>query len=204
MYLSTDFIANESVNPVAESLLCQLNDVPKAMDSALKSERLMKDLVNETQDTVDRFIFVGSGPNVATALEAALKMKETSYAAAEGFGLEQFLHGPWVSLDRSQMVLLIAPKGPSYQRYFDLLSVCNRLKVPSVAITDDKHIKELASHCVWMEDISEELSPLTYIIPLQLFAYQSTLAKRINPDYIHYDDPDIWEARQIVFPPGTH
>jgi glucosamine--fructose-6-phosphate aminotransferase (isomerizing) len=212
MYLSLDFIANEASNKVAEGLLDQLNDVPSAVGDALKSEKEISDFVRKLNNLEDdggkqeikRYFFVGAGPNIATALEAALKIKETSYACAEGMELEQFLHGPWVSLDSDALVVMIAPKGPAHQRYLDLLQVCRELGVKTLAITDDKHVKELASVSIEMKELSEELSPLTYIVPLQLLAYHIAIDKGLNPDLIRYDNSKIWGARQIIFPPGTH
>ena len=204
MYLSAGFIASKASNSIAGSLLEQLNDIPQSVSDTLRSEKEVVNLVNRWNDKVSRFFFVGAGPNYATALEGALKMKEENYSASEGMELEQFLHGPWVSLTRNSVVILIAPKGPSHQRSVDLLNACKKIGAPTIAVTDDRHIMELATDSIVMPEGNEELSPLTYIIPLQLFAYYMTLKKGVNPDYIHYDDPAVWDARDIIFPPGTH
>jgi len=204
MYLSAYFSRSQSMSRLAESLLDQLNDVPQSVLSTIEHNEKQVAELAPLLSRMNRFFFVGSGPNVATAYEAALKMKETNYAVAEGMETEQFLHGPWVSLRQNTVVFLAATKGPSRQRNIDLLTVCKDLSVPTVVITDDKHLVELAKYSIFMPDVSEELSPLEYIVPLQLFSYYTSLTKGINPDFIHYDDPRFWGARQILFPPGTH
>lgn len=204
MFLSADFMASEASHSVAESLTEQLNDIPQSVSEAVKKEKEVAGLAKRVSDRVQQYFFVGAGPNVATALEAALKMKEENYSAAEGIDLEQFLHGPWVSLNKNTAVILVAPRGPSHNRYLDLLKVCKRLEIPTIALTDDHHVVDMASDSIVMSEINEELSPLTYIVPLQLFAYYVALKKGVNPDMIHYDDSNIWDARQIIFPPGTH
>jgi glucosamine--fructose-6-phosphate aminotransferase (isomerizing) len=204
MYLSAFYAQSQTASRVAESFLEQFNDVPQSVLSTIEHYEKQVAELAVLFSKASQFFFIGSGPNIATSLEAALKMKETNYAAAEGMETEQFLHGPWVSLKPTSVVFLAATRGPSLQRNLDLLRICRDLSVPTVAITDDRRLIELAKHSIFMPDISEELSPLEYIVPLQLFAYYTSLSKGINPDTIHYDDPRYWAARQILFPPGTH
>jgi glucosamine--fructose-6-phosphate aminotransferase (isomerizing) len=204
MYLSTYFSRSQTLNRSAESLLEQFNDVPQSVLSTIEHHEKQVAELASALSKMSQFFFIGSGPNVATAYEASLKMKETNYAVAEGMETEQFLHGPWVSLRPSTGVLLAATKGPSRQRNLDLLRVCKDLSVPTVVVTDDKHLVELAKYSIFMPDVSEELSPLEYIVPFQLFSYYVSLAKGTNPDMIHYDDPKFWAGRQVIFPPGTH
>ena len=204
MYLSAYYKQHIASSTEAESFLEQFNEVPQSVLSTIEHhEKQVAELANLFSNA-GQYFFVGSGPNIATAYEASLKMKETNYAAAEGMELEQFLHGPWVSLKPTSVVFLAATKGPSRSRGLDLLKACRHLSIPTVAITDDKNLVELASHSIFMPDVSEEISPIEYVVPMQLFAYYTSLSKKTNPDMIHYDDPKVWEARQILFPPGTH
>lgn len=205
MYLGAYYKQSLASSSVTESFLEQFNDVPQNVLSTIENyEKQVVELVDRLSKT-GQYFFVGSGPNVATAYEASLKMKETNYAAAEGMELEQFLHGPWVSLKPgSSVVFVIATKGPARGRTTDLLKSCRDLGVDTVAITDDKNLIELAGDSIFMPDVSEELSPIEYIVPLQLLAYYTSLQRHTNPDMIHYDDPKFWAARQIIFPPGTH
>ncbi len=204
MYLSAYYSVSQSSSSIAEGLLAEFNDVPQTILSTLSHCEKQAAELAKTFSKVRQFFFLGAGPNVATAHEASLKMKETNYAAAEGMELEQFLHGPWVSLKPDSTVFLAATKGPSSARSQDLLRACKGLSVPTVVISDDRRLVELADHSIFMPDVSEELSPLIYIVPLQLFSYYVSLSKGLNPDMIHYDDPKVWAGRQIIFPPGTH
>jgi glucosamine--fructose-6-phosphate aminotransferase (isomerizing) len=204
IYLSAYFLQSQASHRVAESMLEQLNDIPQSIMSTINNEE--KKVAKLAHDYLrsERYFFVGSGPNLATALEAALKMKESNYSASEGMELEQFLHGPWVSLNPESLVVLVAPTGPSHQRNIDLLQICKDLGVRTISITNDRHVVDLSSDSIFIPDVSEELSPLVYIVPLQLFAYYTAVEKGLNPDYIHYDVDRYWKARQVIFPPGTH
>ncbi len=149
---------------------------------------------------------VGAGPNVATALEVALKLKEASFLAAEGMETEQFLHGPWVALNKESLVLAVAPKGPSHARSVDLLKASRILGVPVVAVATegDREVAAVADHVIEIPQVDEILSPFLAIVPLYLFAYHSSVKRGNNPDLLRYLDPTYWRARSVIFPPGMH
>ncbi len=203
-YLSAYYLQTQASHLAAESMLDQISDIPQSVLSTINHEEKSIAKLARDYSQKQQYFFLGSGPNQATALEAALKMKETNFSAAEGMELEQFMHGPWVSLKQGTLVFILAPMGPSHQRSIELLEVCKDLDVDTIAVTNDKHIVDLATHSVFVPDVSEELSPLVYIVPLQLFAYYSAIEKGLNPDMIHYDVEKYWKARNVIFPPGTH
>src|SRR5207244_10949387 len=78
------------------------------MRQTLASEPIIREAAKE-MSARQRLIFVGAGPNWATAREGALKVKETSYLASEGFQNEQFLNGPMAEMDpRESLVELLS------------------------------------------------------------------------------------------------
>ena len=205
IYLGAQYLKSEASNSSAEALLEQVNEITEYVHSTIKlNEKKIAELASSLGRKTKRTFILGAGPNHATALEAALKMKETSYSSAEGMETEQFLHGPWVSLTNDSIVFVLVPQGPSKERNMDLLKALKNLGVKTVAITDDKRIVESASDSIYVPDVREELTPLVYIVPLQLYAYYVAIESGLNPDFIHYDDPKFWASRQIIFPPGTH
>jgi glucosamine--fructose-6-phosphate aminotransferase (isomerizing) len=203
-YLAAYFLRTQASHQTAELMLEQLSDIPQSVHAIISNEEKNIAKLAREFSSIQKYFFLGTGPNEATALEAGLKMKETNHTVAEGMELEQFLHGPWVSLNPDSLVFILAPMGPSHQRVMDLLRICKDLDVRTVAITNDKHVVELATHSIFVPDVSEELSPLAYIVPLQLFAYYASIERGLNPDMIRYDDDKYWRARNVIFPPGTH
>ncbi len=175
----------------------QLSDMPALMQRALECEARIQEIAQLLSGKT--FIaFVGGGPNAATAYEVALKMKETNYTPCEGFEVEQFLHGPLAMQSESMAVWVIAPPGPSYQRCLDIVRACNAIGATTIALTEeaDHELSESATNVVHLPEVMEALSPLVYVIPLQLFSYQLALAKGTNPDTFHRDDPRHEQARQ--------
>lgn len=144
--------------------------------------------------------FVGGGPNTATAWEAALKMSEASHAQAAGFNCEQFLHGAWAALEREDVVILIAPPGPSYERCLAAARVAKEVGVPLIALAreDDREIAPLAAETIAIPEVDEVLSPILTIVPLQLFIYHTALHRGVNPDLTRSDDPPYSRARSAL------
>lgn len=144
--------------------------------------------------------FIGGGPNAATAYEAALKMAEASHAIAHAFDCEQFLHGPWAAMEREDVLVLVAPPGPSYERCLAAARLATELGTPILAIVQrgDVEIAPLAARTVAVPRIDELLSPILTVVPLQLLAYYTAIARRTNPDTMRNEDPRYARARSTL------
>lgn len=144
-----------------------------------------------------RITFAGAGPNVATAREAALKVKESSYLNSEGFELETLLHGGLQALQTGDLIAAVAPSGPSIARTADLLRAADILGTPSWVVGDRAGILEAATlaggspalGAFEVERLPEALSPLISVVPFQLLACLTAEQLRTNPDSFREDDP---------------
>ncbi len=190
--------------------------VEERMESLRELPRLQASVLKDVESTCEALaadhlgrrhtFLVGSGPDEATALEAALKLKETSFIAAEGMETEQFLHGPWQVLDPESVVFVTAPPGPAHARAVDLVRAARTVgaHVVAVAPEGDREIEGHAETTLSLPEVDEFLSPFLNIIPLYLYAYYASVKRGHNPDVLRYLEPGYWAAREIVFPPGTH
>ena len=138
-----------------------------------------------------RFLFMGAGPNTATAWEVGLKMKEASYTQAEGLHLEQALHGPPPSFGPETVITAIAPPGPGRERAVALLRAARAVGAPTLALgaEEDAPLAAEADHALLLPAVPEALSPIVYVVPLQLLTYYSALARGTNPDLLRREDP---------------
>lgn len=189
-----------------DAVLERLESLPPLLDRALRSaERPCEDLAASMLDR--RSVgFFGGGPNLPTAYEAALKVRETSFLPAIGMETEEFLHGSWVSLEPESLVFVVATEGSAQARAFDLAEAAHRIgsKVVALVSEGDRRLDPVADTRIEVPRVDELLSPFVNIIPLYLFAYHSAVKRGHNPDLLRYLDPTYWAARQVVFPPGTH
>jgi glucosamine--fructose-6-phosphate aminotransferase (isomerizing) len=128
-------------------------------------------------------VVTSRGYNRATAEEAALKLMETSYVVAQAFSAADLRHGPIAMIGPDFPVVVIAPSGKVQQ---DLRSLVGSLKdrgAEFVAISDDSSILKTASAKFEVRArCPEELSPILYAVPIQLFAENLAHLKGFNPD----------------------
>jgi glutamine---fructose-6-phosphate transaminase (isomerizing) len=144
-----------------------------------------------------RYWFVGGGPNAATAYEAALKLTEAAWVPATGLTCEQFLHGPWASLEPDDLLVLIAPPGPSYARARAVARVAAAIGASLLALVaeGDREIAPLAGETIALPAVPELLSPITAVVPLQLLVYHLAVEAGANPDTLRVEQAAYGRAR---------
>jgi glutamine---fructose-6-phosphate transaminase (isomerizing) len=135
-----------------------------------------------------RIYCIGAGPNAVTATEAALKARETAYMTIDGMSLEQFLHGPMVTVNPDDQMVVIAVEGPGMER---TAQVCNALRLVGTPLWVVGSAIETVPDAprFALPTVPEPLSPLLALVPVQLLAYFFALAKGTNPDTFRRDDP---------------
>jgi len=146
------------------------------------SEDQAKELASKFADKQLYFI-LGSGPNFPSALEGALKLKESCNLYAEGFATREFLHGPMQLVDARTPVFLLQGLRESEQ-VAQLAKSFLRFGAPTVVIkrkTADTTANGLDAIDV-APDLEDVFSPLVYVIPLQLYAFYTALKRGLNPD----------------------
>jgi len=132
---------------------------------------------------VNHLAVIGRGFNYATAFEIALKIKELTRVAAEPYSSADFRHGPIAMIDDGFPVLSIAPKGAVAG---DLRSLVRELKqrhAEQLIISDDMDVLSEANLALPLPaDIPEWLSPITAVLPGQLFGLTLATMKGLDPD----------------------
>jgi glucosamine--fructose-6-phosphate aminotransferase (isomerizing) len=144
--------------------------------------------------------FVGSGPNAATAYEAALKLTEAAWVPATGLTAEQFLHGPWAALEPDDVLVLIAPPSASHARCRAVARVAAAIGATVVALLaeGDREIAPLASEIIALPAVPELLSPIVTMVPLQLVTYHLAVKAGANPDTLRTEQPAHGRARAAL------
>jgi glucosamine--fructose-6-phosphate aminotransferase (isomerizing) len=185
---------------IAESNRKQIKVIPSLIEHALDTEEQVRKLVDKYSDR-KRFFVLGVGPNVATAYEMALKMKEGNFTDAEGMQLEQMLHGSISGIDDEDVVFLIAPKDSKTKyRVYEAAQALSKIGASTIAVTDGAtEIAKESDHAIKIGYSNEYLNPLISIVPLQLFAYFMAEKNGINPDLTREDNVRYRKAYATVF-----
>jgi glutamine---fructose-6-phosphate transaminase (isomerizing) len=127
------------------------------------------------------FFLLGRGANYVTALEGALKLKESCNVMAEGQAAREFLHGPMQLVDKSTPVIAISTKG-DYESLEPLSESFRRLGAPILRVSEVDVPRSEEVQLIVAGGLSEQLSPLAFIVPIQLFAYYSAVSRGLDPD----------------------
>jgi glucosamine--fructose-6-phosphate aminotransferase (isomerizing) len=156
----------------AGKLVEELLQIPNKMTDVVGLAPQIQVLARRYGNARD-FLFLGRGPNYPIALEGALKLKEISYIHAEGYASGEMKHGPIALIDEHMPVVVLAPRGPGYDKVMSNLQEVKARegKVIAVATRGDHAIGELADEVILIPDAPLLLQPLLTVLPLQLLAY---------------------------------
>lgn len=141
-------------------------------------------------------VIAGAGPNEFTACEARLKLQETSFTRAAASGVEEMLHGPLAAATPDTLLIVIAPGERSTDRALDLTRAAEVIGMTPVVLCAEGNAERFENaHRLVLPDVPEIISPIPFVVPLQLFAYYLATGKGINPDLLHRDDERYLAAR---------
>jgi glutamine---fructose-6-phosphate transaminase (isomerizing) len=156
----------------ARDLLAELVQLPTKMRDVVESGAQLQVLARRYGHGVG-FLFLGRGAQYPIALEGALKLKEISYIHAEGYAAGEMKHGPIALIDEHLPVVVLAPRGPHYEKVVSNLAEvrARQGKVLAVATKGDAEIGGHADDVVLVPDSALELQPILTVLPLQLLSY---------------------------------
>jgi glucosamine--fructose-6-phosphate aminotransferase (isomerizing) len=166
-----------------EGRLRALRRVPDGVEAALSLEEAIARAAQRYAH-VTQCVVLGRGYNYATAFEIALKLKELTYVVAEPYSSADFRHGPVAIVERGFPVVVVAPQGAVYE---DVVALTRKLAERDADLTVISEADEalgLARAPLRLPvELPEWLSPFTCVVPGQLLALHTTLAKGYDPDH---------------------
>ncbi len=194
LYLMALFLARKRgrmTSEVTRSYLQHLQQLPEAIDKNLRTWDSLAEEFGTVHCQAEKFLYLGRGVHYAIAREGALKLKEISYAHAEGYPAGELKHGPNALVDETLPVVVLATfdhhDPDSVLRYRRTLEVMKEVKsrrgpLVAVATEGDKQAARIADHVFYVSPAPELLLPIVEVIPLQLFAYHVAVDKGYDVD----------------------
>ena len=174
-----------SLDPDASrALACELLELPEKVEAALLLEPQIAELAQRYAH-LHSAMFIGRGPNVVTAFEGALKLKEVSYVHAEGYAAGELKHGPIALLDPHTPVVAVATRSATLSKTVSNVEEVNARQAPVIAIItagEDPFDGRLTADTLAVPAVDELLSPVVNIVPLQLLAYHVAVQRGCDVD----------------------
>ncbi len=159
-----------------------LNQLPDQLAEVFASESRITDLV-ERYRYMSHCVVIGRGFNYASAFEFSLKMKELTYTIAEPYSSADFLHGPVALVDRGFPTFVIAPDGEMAPEMKALIGKVHQRDAEVIIFSNKNDLLGMSPHNVRLPGgVPEWLSPISAIIPAQMFAMYLAKARGFDVD----------------------
>jgi glucosamine--fructose-6-phosphate aminotransferase (isomerizing) len=163
--------------------LKRLRHLPKAIVAALALEPQLIAWA-ERFAKKEHALFLGRGLHYPIALEGALKLKEISYIHAEAYPAGELKHGPLALVTREMPVVTVAPNDALLEK---LKSNMQEVRARGgelyvLADADTRIAPQEGMHVIRLPEHYGLLSPILHVVPLQLLAYHTALARGTDVD----------------------
>jgi len=129
-------------------------------------------------------LFLGRGLHYPIALEGALKLKEISYIHAEAYPAGELKHGPLALVTGEMPVVTVAPNDALVDKLKSNMQEV-RARGGELYVFADADTRITPSPGVNVVRLPEHyglLSPILHVVPLQLLAYHTALARGTDVD----------------------
>ena len=161
----------------------RLRHLPAAVQSVLALEPAIIGWA-ETFARKENALFLGRGPHYPIALEGALKLKEISYIHAEAYPAGELKHGPLALVTEAMPVVTVAPNDALLEKLKSNMQEV-RARGGQLYVFADADTQLVAGdgvHLIRLPEHYGELSPILHVVPLQLLAYHTALARGTDVD----------------------
>lgn len=173
------FLSTEQTLNLLDSLL----KLPAITQELLDKQETIKQMASEFVNNKNVF-FLGRGLDYAMALEASLKLKEISYIHSEAYPAGELKHGT-ISLivEDFPVIALVTQAALVEKMVSNIKEVKARgAKVILIGRPGLEHTHDFSDREFILPEVHEDLMPLVSIIPLQLFAYYSSVLRGLDVD----------------------
>jgi glutamine---fructose-6-phosphate transaminase (isomerizing) len=163
--------------------LQQLRHLPKALAAALALEPQIIAWAEQFAKK-EHALFLGRGLHYPIALEGALKLKEISYIHAEAYPAGELKHGPLALVTSEMPVVTVAPNDALLEKLKSNMQEV-RARGGELYVFADADTKISSSTGIQVIRLPEHyglLSPILHVVPLQLLAYHTALARGTDVD----------------------
>jgi glucosamine--fructose-6-phosphate aminotransferase (isomerizing) len=158
----------------ANALRQQLKGTADVIEATIQATKEPARELAQAVANEKNFVFVGDGPNYATALFSAAKVIEAAGRHAMGQDTEEWAHLQYfVNVNPATPTFVISPSHRGHARIAELAEVMRRIGRTVVAVVPEND-RDVAPHAQWVlpvvGDVPEIYSPMVYAVAGELFS----------------------------------
>jgi glucosamine--fructose-6-phosphate aminotransferase (isomerizing) len=161
-----------------------LSEIPILAGKILREKsKEVKEIAKKIMNK-NHVFFLARGINYGTALEGRLKLLEIAYIPSTAYPAGESKHGPISLIEEGVPVIFIAPKDETRKQIIgNIMEMKARgAEIIALAEEDDEEIRSLSNIFIGMPKMNSIITPILYILPLQLLAYYTAVLKGLDPD----------------------
>lgn len=163
----------------------RLRRLPDDAETIIRTQQEKVKKIAKKYRDAKAFLFLGRGICTATAYEGRLKLMEIAYVPAIALPAGESKHGPIGLVEPGFPVVIVCPKDETHKTVIGNIMEMKARGASVIAVVEqgDEEIERLADDYVEVpKGIGEVLSPILFVIPLQLLAYYMAVEKGLDPD----------------------
>ena len=166
-----------------KTMLEEIRALPGKVERILEQSDQTKKVALKYIDSPG-MLFLGRQFNYPTAMEAALKLKEISYVFASGHASAELKHGVIALISEEVPSVFVMPRDSVYEKNISNLEEVKARKGPCIAVTTEgnEELKKVANDVMYIPPVTECLSPILAVVPLQLLSYHFAVARGCDVD----------------------
>ncbi|MFZ8848638.1 MAG: glutamine--fructose-6-phosphate transaminase (isomerizing), partial [Thermoproteota archaeon] len=161
-----------------------LSEIPILAGKILREKsKELKEVAKKIMNK-NHVFFLARGLNYGTALEGRLKLLEIAYIPSTAYPAGESKHGPISLIEEGVPVIFIAPKDETRKQIIgNIMEMKARgAEIIALAEEDDEEIRSLSNIFIGMPKMNSIITPILYVLPLQLLAYYTAVLKGLDPD----------------------
>jgi len=174
-------VSQDEMDYLAERLL----KLPDAVQTIIQTQEEKTKQIAKKYKDAKTFFFLGRGISTATAYEGRLKLMEIAYAPAIAFPAGESKHGPISLIQPGFPVIFVCPKDETHKTLIGNIMEMKTRAASIIAVIEegDEEVKNLADDYIEVpKGVPDVLSPIAFVVPLQLLAYYMAVERGCHPD----------------------
>jgi glucosamine--fructose-6-phosphate aminotransferase (isomerizing) len=128
--------------------------------------------------------YIGRGLDYAVAMEGSLKLKEISYIHAEAYAAGELKHGTLALIEDNVPVVALCTQKDLYDKTASNIQEVNArgASVLTLAMEGFNEVEKVSDKTIYIPETHPILAPILTVIPLQLLAYHTAVARGCDVD----------------------
>ncbi len=164
-------------------LLAEMKTLDEKTQEILNDSQVIRDFAREIANSDDLF-YLGRGLDYSVAMEGSLKLKEISYIHAEAYAAGELKHGTLALIEEDTPVVALVTQETLFEKMVSNIQEVNArgAAVLTLAMEGLRDVEKVSRKVVYIPRTYEVLAPILTVVPLQLLAYHTAVARNCDVD----------------------